>query len=70
MKISKEEVLRAFDDLKRLQELQDKIFKYVIHKLEINEESDTEDWLFDFLYNDETPDALINFLEEHKFLED
>lgn len=70
MKINKEEVLRAFDDLKRLQELEDKIFKYLIYKLEIDDESGTEDWIFDFLYNDETPDALINFLEENEFLED
>jgi hypothetical protein len=70
MKIRKEEALRAFDDLKWLQELEDKIFKYVIFKLEIDDESGTKDWLFDFLYNNETPDALLNFLAENKFLED
>lgn len=70
MKIKKEEVLRAFDDLKRLQELEDKIFKYLIYKLEIDDESGTNEWIFDYLYNNETPDALINFLEENKFLED
>jgi hypothetical protein len=70
MKIKKEEVLRAFDDLKRLQESEDKIFKYLIYKLEIDDESGTNEWIFDYLYNNETPDALINFLEENKFLED
>lgn len=70
MKIKKEEVIKAFEEMKMHQNAEDRIFGALIDKLELHEEDNTEDWIFDYLYNDDKPHNLLNYLEENKFLEE
>jgi len=83
MKIKKEEVIKAFEEMKMHQDAEDRIFGTLIDKLELHKEDNTEDrdhlhnddnphddWIFDYLYNDDKPHNLLNYLEENKFLEE
>lgn len=68
--MNKEYILNQFEQMKKLQAAEDNIFNEIVSQLNLEDETMTKDYLFDYLYNEETPYHLLLFLRRNKFIED
>ena len=68
--MDKSYILKQFGQIKSLQAAQDYIYEEIAAKCNLEEESMTKDYLFDYLYNEETPTQLLFFMRKHNFIED
>ena len=61
--MTENQIIQYHREVKYLTAQQDEIYE-IIAKLFGDDETNSKDWVFDYLFNDDSPENLIKFLKE------